>query len=87
MDWCHEYARDLVKDALETVADGTETVQFDFEDKTGEVRVRADTDNPEFEILSDDHSTTVTFGSGETPDRQVTTYIRRCERRTDDPAE
>lgn len=71
----------------ETVADGTETVQFDFDDGTGQVCVRADVDDPEFEILSDEHSTTVTFGSGEAPDAQVLSYIRRYERQTDDPAE
>jgi hypothetical protein len=67
----------------ETIADGRETLWFDLEDDTGRVLVRADADEPEFDIRDDGHSTRDTFYQGERAPAQVTEFIRAFRNRTE----
>ncbi len=60
-----------------TVASGTDAYPFDLDDGTGRATVRTDRDRPEFEIVSDDHDVTITYGRGEQPDPEVLQYISR----------
>jgi hypothetical protein len=67
----------------ETIADGRETLWFDLEDDTGRVLVRADADEPEFDIRDDGHSTRDTFYQGERAPAQVTEFIQEFRDRTE----
>jgi hypothetical protein len=57
-----------------TVASGTDAHQFELEDDTGRVLVRGD-EGPEFEVLQDDHETEVTYSRGESPPREVVSFV------------
>lgn len=67
----------------ETIADGRETLWFDLEDGTDRVLVRADADEPEFDIRDGGHSTRDTFYQGERAPREVVDFIRGFRDRTD----
>jgi hypothetical protein len=67
----------------ETKADGWDAVPFGLDDDTGSVLVRADVDDPEFDIRDDALRRRRTYGVGETPEREVTSYIARARARAD----
>jgi len=66
-----------------TTGKGSEALRFDLEDETGRVLVRADCDEPEFEVLTDDYQTTVTYNRGESPPAEVSEYIDKFHQRAE----
>lgn len=68
----------------ETKADGWDAVPFRLADDTGSVLVRADLDDPDFDIRDDAFRHRETYGVGEAPGREVTSYIERARARARD---
>lgn len=60
----------------ETIDSGTETFPFDLEDDTGSVLIRADVDEPEFDVNRGDHDWQRTFGRGEAAPAAVRRFVR-----------
>lgn len=58
-----------------TIARGTHVVAFDLEDDTGSVLVRADADDPEFDINRDEHRLERTYDSGEAAPDDVRRFV------------
>lgn len=72
----------------ETTASGKEAVAFVLEDDTGRIIVRADKDDPEFDVRKDKHKQKRNYGRGERADSDVTGFIEgfraRKEQSNDD---
>lgn len=60
----------------ETIDSGTEAAPFDLEDDTGDVLIRADVDDPEFDINRGDHSWQRTYSRGESAPAAVRRFVR-----------
>ncbi|AGN00825.1 LemA domain-containing protein [Salinarchaeum sp. Harcht-Bsk1] len=59
-----------------TIASGERTLAFDLEDDTGSVLIRADHDDPEFDINRDGHRREHTYHSGESAPDEVRRFVR-----------
>jgi hypothetical protein len=58
------------------IGSGTRAFTFDLEDDTGAVRIRADVDDPEFDINAGDHSLQRTYSRGESAPTDVRRFVR-----------
>jgi hypothetical protein len=86
IDWeVEEWRKDPDDDHHEwrTIAQGQRSVKFSLDDGTGEVLVRADAGNPEYEI-SDANTQQYIVGTGNAPPPEVEEFIQRHDSQFDD---